>query len=110
MILIILRIDRADEACLVLVPFSALSCVVIALGRRVVLATGCYLDKEFESVSVYKYRVTSQREDIEEEGTVIAKDESDAKTKLELLKYKHIHVKQLKGVKGLIGQFSADIK
>ena len=61
-------------------------------------------------MSVYKYRVTSQREDVREEGTVIAKDENDAKTKLELLQYKHIHVKQIKGVKAFFGQLSADIK
>lgn len=45
-----------------------------------------------------------------EEGTIIAKDESDAKEKLKSLQYKEIQLRKLKGFNALIRQFSADVK
>lgn len=62
-------------------------------------------------MSVFKYRVELNRgEDVTEEGTVLAKDESEAKEKLRVLKYRTIHLKKLSGFNAFINQFSADFR
>ncbi len=61
-------------------------------------------------MSVYKYRVTLGREDFMEEGTVIAKDEFEAKEKLRSLDFKEVRVKKLKGLNAFVKQFLADVK
>lgn len=63
------------------------------------------------TVSVYKYRVLLNRgEEFEEVGTVIAKDEAEAKAKLMPLKYNKVHLKKLNGLNALFKQFTADIR
>ncbi len=62
-------------------------------------------------MSVFKYRVELNRdEEISEEGTVLAKDESDAKEKLRFLKYRTIHLKKLSGLNAFVRQFRADVR
>ena len=60
---------------------------------------------------VFKYRVELNRgEEISEEGTVLARDESDAKEKLRFLKYRAIHLKKLSGFHAFVNQFRADVR
>ena len=61
-------------------------------------------------MSVFKYKVTFGREDFMEEGTVIAKDEFEAKEKLHSMDFKQIELKKLTGLNALVKQFSADVK
>lgn len=61
-------------------------------------------------MSVYRYRVTLGREDFMEEGTVIAKDEYEAKDKLRSLDFKEVHLKKLKGFSALVKHFFADVR
>ncbi len=61
-------------------------------------------------MSVYKYKVTLGREDFMEEGTVIAKDEYEAKEKLRLMDFKQVHLKKLKGLSALVSHLSADVR
>jgi hypothetical protein len=62
-------------------------------------------------VSVFRYRVELQRgEEFTEEGTVLAKDEFEAKEKLRFLKYRTVHLKKLSGVNAFVKQFSADVR
>lgn len=62
-------------------------------------------------MSVFKYRVELNRgEDVTEEGTVLGKDESEAKEKLRVLKYRTIHLKKLSGFNAFINQFNADVR
>lgn len=62
-------------------------------------------------MSVYKYRILLNRgEEFEEEGTVVAKDEAEAKQKLKPLKYNEIHLKKLSGINALFKQFTADVR
>lgn len=59
---------------------------------------------------VYKYQVTLGREDFMEEGTVIAKDEYEAKDKLRSLDFRQVHLKKLSGLNAFVKQFLADVK
>jgi hypothetical protein len=62
-------------------------------------------------VSVFKYRaVIDREEEFTEEGTVLAKDESEAKEKLRILRYRTVHVKRLSGISAFLKQFSADVR
>jgi hypothetical protein len=62
-------------------------------------------------VSVFKYRVELRRgEEISEEGTVLANDESDAKEELRFLKYRTIHLKKLSRLNAFVKQFRAEVR
>ena len=61
-------------------------------------------------MSIYRYKVMLRREDFMEEGTVIAKDEFDAKEKLRSMDFKQVHLKKLRGLSAFIKQFSADVR
>jgi len=63
------------------------------------------------NVSIYKYRVELNRgEEFSEEGTVIARDESEAKEKLRILRYRAIHLKKLSGFNAFFKKFTADVR
>ena len=59
---------------------------------------------------VYTYKVTVGREDFVEEGTVLARDEYEAKEKLRRLDFKHVRLKKLAGLNAFVKKFSADVK
>jgi hypothetical protein len=62
-------------------------------------------------VSVYKYTVVlPDREDSIESGTVLAKDEGDATKKLKRLDLSNPRLKEVKGISGFVGRFTADVK
>ncbi len=61
-------------------------------------------------MSIFKYKVTLGREDFAEEGTVIAKDEYEAKEKLHSMDFKQIQLKRLTGLSAIVKRFSADVK
>ncbi|MCH7908813.1 MAG: hypothetical protein QGD90_06420 [Candidatus Hydrogenedentes bacterium] len=61
-------------------------------------------------MSVYRYKVTLGREDFTEEGTVIAKDEYEAKDKLRSLDFRQVQLKKLNGLTAFVKQFLADVK
>ena len=62
-------------------------------------------------VALYKYTVTyKNREDFMESGTVVAKDEDEAKTKLKRLDFDRVKLKKQVGISALFKQFTADIK
>ncbi len=62
-------------------------------------------------MSVYRYYALLKRgEEVEEVGTVVAQDESDAKQKLKVLNYRSLKLKKLNGINALIQQFTADIR
>jgi hypothetical protein len=62
-------------------------------------------------VSVYKYYALLKRgEDVEEIGTVVAQDESDAKQKLRVLNYRTVKLKKLNGINAFVRQFTADFR
>ncbi len=62
-------------------------------------------------MSVFKYRVTLDRdEEFTEEGTVLARDESEAKEKLRILRYRSIQLKRLSGVTAFFRQFNVDVR
>ena len=61
-------------------------------------------------MAVFKYRAITGREDIEEEGAVVAEDEERAKAKLRSLGFKHIRLRKLYGLSAFLKRFNADIK
>lgn len=62
-------------------------------------------------MSVYKYTVVlSDREDRVESGTVVAKDKAEATKKLQQLDFPNPRLKLVKGISGLVGRFTADVK
>jgi len=62
-------------------------------------------------VSVYKYYALLKRgEEVEEVGTVVAQDESDAKQKLRVLNYRTVKLKKLNGINAFVRQFTADFR
>jgi len=61
-------------------------------------------------LSVYTYKVSLGREDFVEEGTVLAKDEHEAKEKLRQLDFNHVHVRKVSGFSAFLKKFSADIR
>jgi hypothetical protein len=54
--------------------------------------------------------VLNRGEEFTEEGTVLAKDEFEAKEKLRVLKYRTIHLKRLSGLNAFVRQFTADVR
>lgn len=67
--------------------------------------------QEVSSVTLYKYTVTfKNREDFTESGTVVAKDEDEAKGKLKRLEFDKVKLKKQVGISALFRQFTADIK
>ena len=66
---------------------------------------------EQKTVAVYKYHVMLLRgEEFEEEGTVVAHNEEDARQKLKVLNYRKVKLKKLGGLSALVRQFTADIR
>jgi type II secretory pathway component PulF len=62
-------------------------------------------------VAVFQYSVTlREREDMTETGTVVASSEEEARQKLAQLKIRNPRLKKLTGFKGLLKQFSADVR
>ncbi len=62
-------------------------------------------------MSVYKYQVMLVRgEEFMEEGTVVARNEAEAKQKLRTLNYRQVKLKKLNGFTAFVRQFSADIR
>lgn len=62
-------------------------------------------------MSVFRYRVELRRgEEVTEEGTVLARDESEAKEKLRFLKYRTIHLRKLSGIDAFVCQFRPDVR
>ena len=61
-------------------------------------------------MAVFKYHATSEREDIEELGTVVAQDEEAAQAKLRELGYKHVSLKRLHGFSAFLKRFVADVR
>ena len=60
---------------------------------------------------VYTYRATfKNREDHVESGTVVGRDEKDAREKLKELDLNHVTLKKLGGVQGLVKRFVADVR
>jgi hypothetical protein len=63
------------------------------------------------SVPVYEYvAVNTKREDSEERGTVLAKNEEEAKSKVRRLNCDRIKVKRISGISGFFKAFTADIR
>lgn len=63
------------------------------------------------SVSVYKYYALLKRgEEVEEVGTVVAQDESDAKQKLRVLNYRSLKLKKLNVINAFVRRFTADFR
>jgi hypothetical protein len=62
-------------------------------------------------MALFRYSVwTSACEENNESGTIVAASEEEAKRKLRALKFDHIHIRRVDGLKALIGQFTASIK
>jgi type II secretory pathway component PulF len=62
-------------------------------------------------VAVFEYKVTlKSREDAEERGFVVARDESDAKRKLKSYDLSGAKLRRIKGIQGFVKKFSANIK
>lgn len=62
-------------------------------------------------MAVFEYKaVDRNREDFTEWGTVVARDEEDARDKLHRLDFDKIHVKRLSGLNAFFRKLSADVK
>lgn len=62
-------------------------------------------------MSVFEYRVhLKEREDSVETGTVIAKNEKDARKKLMAYDLRDPTLKEIKGFSGIFKKFTANIK
>ena len=62
-------------------------------------------------MSVYKYTVVlSEREDVVESGTVVAKDEEEAVKKLTRLDLRNPKLKKMKSISGMFSRLKADVK
>lgn len=62
-------------------------------------------------MAVFEYKASMKdREDFFESGTIVARDELEARKKLQALKFDHIRLKRIGGVAGLLKRFTADIK
>ena len=60
---------------------------------------------------VYRYQASAKnREDHVESGTVVARNEEDAKAKLLKLRFGSIRLKRLGGLSGIFKRFTADVK
>ena len=61
-------------------------------------------------MSIYKYKASLGREDFMEEGTVIAQDETEAKSKLRSIDARQVSLKKLTGLNAFLKRFTADVK
>lgn len=62
-------------------------------------------------MSLFEYRVhLKEREDAVETGTVIAKNETDARNKLKVYDLRDPKLKEIKGFSGIFKKFTANIK
>jgi len=62
-------------------------------------------------VPLYKYVATeTSREEHSESGTVVARNEEEAKNKLKQLRFDQVRIKKVAGLMGLVGQFTANIR
>ena len=62
-------------------------------------------------MAVYRYTATiKDREEHVESGTVVAKDEEDARKKLHRYDLDNAHLRKLGGVSALLKSLTADIK
>jgi len=64
-------------------------------------------------VAVFKFSAFTEgkeHEDHYEKGTVVARDQMDARDKLRRARYTNIKLKQMRGVSALVRQFIADIR
>jgi len=60
---------------------------------------------------VFKYKgFAGHGEEHVEEGTVVAKNEEEAREKLISLEYRDVHLKKMDGIAALLKKFSADVK
>lgn len=62
-------------------------------------------------MALYHYSAaTKAREDHTESGTVFARNEEDARKKLRALRFDHIHLRKITGLRRLIGRFTANVR
>lgn len=62
-------------------------------------------------MALFEYvAVNTKREDSEERGTVVARDEAEAKTKLRRLDCDRVKLKRIGGIAGFFKTFTADIR
>ena len=64
-------------------------------------------------MAVFKFRASTEGkedEDHYEKGTVVARDQAEARDKLRRERYTNIKLKQMHGVSALVRQFMADIR
>lgn len=64
-------------------------------------------------MAVFKFRAFTEgkeNEDHYEKGTVVARDQAEARDKLRRARYTNIKLKQMHGVSALVKQFMADIR
>jgi hypothetical protein len=62
-------------------------------------------------MAVFQYNGTvKNREDHEESGTVVAQNETEAKSKLAALNLKSVRLKRLSGVSAFLKKLTADIR
>ncbi|MDQ1255590.1 MAG: hypothetical protein QG656_182 [Candidatus Hydrogenedentes bacterium] len=62
-------------------------------------------------MTVYRYNASvKHREGHTETGTVVARDEAEAREKLKPYQYDRIVVKRLTGFESFFGKFTADVK
>jgi len=62
-------------------------------------------------VPLYKYlAMASSGEEHTESGTIVADSEEEATKKLQELKFDRVQLKKVAGLKGLVGQFTANIR
>lgn len=62
-------------------------------------------------MAVYKYTaINNKREEYTEDGTIVARNEADARRKLQAFDFDDIKLKKLSGVTSILKKFTADIK
>jgi type II secretory pathway component PulF len=62
-------------------------------------------------VALFRYTaVASSREDYAERGTIIAATEEEAKKKLSALRFDHVRLHKVRGLRALLGRLTATIK
>lgn len=64
-----------------------------------------------KAVAVFEYKAcVRNREDSVEMGTVVARDETEAKRKLKELNFVEIRLKKVGGISGIFKALTADVK
>lgn len=62
-------------------------------------------------MAVYRYQASAKnREDHIETGTVVARNEAEAKKKLQDLDFDRVKVKKIGGFSGIFRKFGADVR